>query len=143
MIQNERVNLVAPCGIDCGICELYLCKDHKDLYNHLLSKGFPATKIPCKGCRNIEGYCPVIPEKCETYSCAEKEKATFCVDCTSFPCSKLMPSVDKAEILPHNMKMFNLCRIHAIGAEKFTKESVKIKATYYKGTMEIGKGPKL
>lgn len=54
-----------------------------------------------------------------------------------------MPSVDKAETLPHNMKMFNLCRIHAIGAEEFTKESVKIKATYYKGTMEIGKGPKL
>lgn len=77
MIQNERVNLVAPCGIDCGICELYLCKDHKDLYNHLLSKGFPATKIPCKGCRNIEGYCPVIPENVKLIRVPKKRKRRF------------------------------------------------------------------
>ena len=39
MSSNERINLVAPCGIDCGTCELYLCKENQQLFEYLVGKG--------------------------------------------------------------------------------------------------------
>lgn len=29
---SERLSLVAPCGVDCGICELHLVKPEDELY---------------------------------------------------------------------------------------------------------------
>ena len=46
--------MVAPCGIDCGICELYLCKDNRDLYNFLLSREIPEKSLPYNGCWSIK-----------------------------------------------------------------------------------------
>jgi len=59
MITRERTNLVAPCGIDCGTCELYMCKDNQPLLDYLITKGVPRERIPCAGCRDITGDCPV------------------------------------------------------------------------------------
>jgi len=143
MLSNERINLVAPCGIDCGTCEMNMCKDNEQLFNYFISKGYSKEKLPCKGCRSIEGNCPVIGCKCETYVCLSEKKVDFCFDCKEFPCEKLNPSADRAEILPHNMKVFNLCTIKRIGAEGFIETSSEIKQKYYKGKMQIGKGPQL
>ena len=41
MNTPERLNLVAGCGIDCGICELYICKDNPQLIDELAAKGIP------------------------------------------------------------------------------------------------------
>lgn len=141
MATNERINLVAPCGIDCGICELNMCKDNPQLLIYLVSKGIPKEKLPCKGCRAIKGDCPVISAKCETYICITQKKFDFCFECDDFPCSKLNPSADRAEILPHNLKVFNLCTIKRIGVESFIGESSEIKRKYFNSKMEIGKGP--
>lgn len=143
MTANKRLNLVAPCGIDCGTCELYMCKDNPQLLEYLVSREISEEKLPCAGCRNIEGNCPVIPCKCETYACVKDKNVDFCFDCNDFPCSKLGPSADKANILPHNMKVFNLCTIKRMGVENFTRESSVIKQRYYKGKMEVGKGPQI
>jgi len=143
MKSNERTNLVAPCGIDCGTCELYICKDDPQLYSYLLKRGIPEEKIPCAGCRSIEGNCPVITDKCETYVCIKDKKVNFCFDCISFPCNMLQPCADRANILPHNLKVFNLCKIKSKGVEGFINESSEIKLKYYKGKMEVGKGPQL
>ena len=143
MQTKERQNLVAPCGIDCGICELHACKDNPQLYNYLISTGIPKDKLPCAGCRSIEGNCPVINSKCETYICSLDKKVNFCYECSDFPCSKLNPAADRADILPHNTKVFNLCTIKRIGVEEFTIESAIIKQKYYKGKMAVGKGPQI
>jgi hypothetical protein len=143
MITKQRENLVAPCGIDCGICELYLCKDDPQLRSYLLKRGIPEEKIPCDGCRAIKGNCPVIPEKCETYNCVTNKKVGFCFDCSDFPCIMLQPCADRANLLPHNLKVFNLGKIKNKGVEGFIKESTDIKLKYYKGKMEVGKGPKI
>ena len=37
--MKDRLNLVAPCGIDCGICELYLSRDNQQIREALISKG--------------------------------------------------------------------------------------------------------
>ena len=141
MVLKEREALVAPCGIDCGICEMYTCKDNEVLYEALIAKGFTKDKIPCNGCRSIKGNCPVIPNTCDTYSCIGKKGFDFCSECKEFPCGMLQPSSDRANILPHNLKVYNLCLIRKIGVEEFTKSSTEIKYKYYKGKMIVGKGP--
>jgi hypothetical protein len=141
MASKKRLNLVAPCGIDCGICELYTCGHDHELFNKLIEMDMPKEKLPCDGCRSVEGACPVIGEICETYKCALEKKVEFCYDCNEFPCERLQPAADRAVILPHNMKIFNLCTIKHMGLDAFVKKSPEIKKRYYTGKMAIGKGP--
>jgi len=141
MIDKGRIELVAPCGIDCGSCELYTCRDDAQLLAFLLSKGVPQDKLPCDGCRNIGGHCPVISNICATYACASERKVDFCFECDTFPCGRLHPAADRADVLPHNLKVFNLCSIKNIGVEGFIEKSSEIKQKYYKGKMRIGEGP--
>ena len=143
MMSPERLNLVAPCGIDCGICELYTCRADARLFSVLTARGIPVEKIPCDGCRPIAGRCPIIKEDCETYKCVMEKKVEFCFECSEFPCVKLHPSSKRAEVLPHNMKVFNLCTIKRDGVEAFVEKSSGIKKRYYAGIMEIGKGPQI
>lgn len=143
MSTVERLKLVAPCGIDCGICELHVCRDDSRLFDSLIEKGIPSDKIPCEGCRSVKGNSPVIGATCETYLCVLEKKKEFCYQCDEFPCDKLHPAVDRADVLPHNMKVFNLCTIKKIGIDAFTETSRHIKKRYYTGKMEIGGGPQL
>jgi hypothetical protein len=143
MSTPERIHLVAPCGIDCGACELYLCKDNQQLFAYLVSKGISQEKLPCVGCRDLKGNCPVIGSQCASYACVTKKNVDFCFQCSDFPCSKLHPSADRADVLPHNLKVFNLCTIQRDGVEGFLERSPEIKRTYYKGKMEIGNGPQI
>ncbi|HNW98972.1 MAG TPA: DUF3795 domain-containing protein [Bacteroidales bacterium] len=143
METSERLNLVAPCGIDCGICELYTCKDNTQLFDQLVAKGISKDIIPCKGCRPTNGKCPLIQKICETFNCISKKKLNFCYECNDFPCLTLHPSADRANKLPHNMKMYNLCTIKKEGVENFVKKSSEIKNRYFAGTMAIGKGPQI
>ena len=50
---------------------------------------------------------------------------------------------DRADILPHNLKVFNLCFIQRHGLEEFLKKAPGIKRRYYRGKMAIGQGPKV
>lgn len=143
MQHTERTTLVAPCGIDCGICELYTCRYNQQLYAHLLSRGIPKERIPCNGCRSIQGNCPVIPSTCDTYLCVKEKDVQFCYECNEFPCVRLHPSADRADVLPHNLKVYNLCTIRQKGIEKFIEGSSGTKQTYYKGKMKVGSGPLL
>jgi hypothetical protein len=143
LLTKERIGLVAPCGIDCGTCELYMCKDNSQLQNILVGKGIPKEKLPCPGFRTIKGACPVIGSTCETYLCASVQNVEYCFACKDFPCIKLHPAAHRAEILPHNLKVFNLCTIKRIGVAAFVEKSAEIKKRYYMGKMEIGNGPQL
>lgn len=143
MFKDERIALVAPCGIDCGTCELNLCKNNEQLFGYLVSKGIPREKLPCLGCRQIKGSCPVIGGQCASYACVTEKDVEFCFLCDNFPCSKLHPSADRADVLPHNLKVFNLCTIQRDGVEGFIEVSTDIKKRYYKGKMAIGKGPQI
>ena len=141
MENKERLEMAAPCGIDCGICELYVCNGNPELFDYLVSKGIPKESLPCLGCRKVEGKCPVIGATCETYKCFTEKKIGFCFECREFPCSKLQPSADRANVLPHNLKVFNLCKIQNYGLEEFVEKSMKIRQLYFKGKMIIGAGP--
>jgi len=141
--MENRKKLVAPCGLDCGICELYLSRKDEQLKNALMAKGIPEEVLPCDGCRAAEGACPVIDKKCATFECTHEKGISFCSQCSDFPCMKLAPAADKAEFLPHNTKLFNLCVIRNGGVAELIGKSLEIKQSYYRGKMEIGAGPKL
>ncbi|MFC1633317.1 DUF3795 domain-containing protein [Planctomycetota bacterium] len=141
--MKNRAKLIAPCGLDCGICELYLSRNNAQLMDDLISKGIPKEVLPCDGCRAIEGRCPVIHGQCATFECTNEKRILFCSECNDFPCINLAPAADKAEVLPHNTKLYNLCIIKKNGVEELIERSFEIQQSYYRGRMEIGEGPKL
>ncbi len=137
--ESRAYIMTGFCGIYCGECECHKAKDDLKLMEYMKSKGIP--NLPCPGCREVEGRCPVIGGVCETYQCALEKKVDFCFECDDFPCSRLNPASDRADILPHNLKAFNLCYIQKHGLEEFASHAAEFKNKYYKGKMAVGKGP--
>ncbi|WP_353740044.1 DUF3795 domain-containing protein [Desulfoscipio gibsoniae] len=80
---------------------------------------------------------------CATYACVTGRGLDFCFECPEFPCAKLNPAADRADVLPHNIKLFNLCCIEKQGLAKFLEKLPEIRQRYYQGKMIIGKGPQL
>jgi len=74
----------------------------------------------------------------------KKKGVEFCFECGDFPCGMLQPASDGAAKYPHNMKVFNLCRIRLVGVEKWAEEeALAIRKKYYTGKFIVGKGPVL
>lgn len=136
-MDHER--LTAPCGLPCFDCVVHLAKDDPVLREMLLKKSsVPADRIGCPGCREVEGRCPIIPGTCAIYACSQERGVKFCGDCAGFPCDLLHPYADRADTLPHNTKVFNLCLIRRMGLEAWAKEKAKsVKEVYFKGKWKI------
>lgn len=69
-MQKITKKLIAPCGMDCGLCLHYLREENK-----------------CPGCfsgRKVNGR----PIKCGIRLC-EQRQDEFCFECTQFPCDRL------------------------------------------------------
>lgn len=141
MITDD--NLAAPCGIYCAECPVHKAKDDPKMQEALTARGMKKESVPCPGCRAIKGNCPAIGGICETYTCVNEHGVEFCFECGDFPCAKLNPASDRAAILPHNIKIFNLCFIKEKGLEKWLEEAPQIQDRYYKGKMVIGKSPQI
>jgi len=62
--------LIAPCGMNCGVCERYLRVE-----NH------------CPGCRNGR-LVNQKPIRCAILQCKER-RGEYCFECASFPCDRL------------------------------------------------------
>ena len=96
--------LIAPCGMNCGLCSGYL-------------RG----KKQCPGCHGEEEnkptYCIVCRNKtCEELAASEEE---FCYTCAKFPCARLR-QLDKRYRTKYGMSMIeNLEMIHEIGVDEF------------------------
>src|SRR4030042_3919129 len=92
-------NLVAPCGMNCGICQAYLRKENK-----------------CPGCfsgRKVNGE----PIKCGRRLCKER-KGDFCFECDKFPCDSIK-RLDKRYREKYGMsEIENLEYIRDCGIEK-------------------------
>lgn len=54
--MSNNLNKVGPCGTCCTQC--IASKDDPNIIKMLTDKGFPKEALPCKGCREIDGYCP-------------------------------------------------------------------------------------
>jgi hypothetical protein len=135
----DKNALEAPCGIHCGLCKLNQALTDEKLRQTIEKMNMHT----CTGCRSIDGHCPVIGEQCATWVCTQHHGVEFCSECSEFPCVKLAPSSDRADKLPHNIKVFSLSLRKAKGAHEWSKQIGEIYDRYYRGKMVIGQGPKL
>jgi hypothetical protein len=136
----DRRTLTAPCGIDCFNCQVFqanLTERTRDAIATALGRD-PAS-IACSGCR--AGGCTLFPGACATRSCTQERHVEFCSDCSEFPCARLMPVADGATRYPHNLKLYNLCRIRAVGLDRWAEESKEIRRLYFEGKLVPGEGP--
>ncbi len=138
----SREGLVAKCGLDCSICELYLSRENQELFDYLVSLGIPQNNLPCPGCNHNKGKCSFMIEQCETFKCSEDRDLRYCFECEDFPCEKLQPIADGADKYPHNLKLFNLSVIKSQGIDYFLENSRSIKDKYFKSKFFLGKGAK-
>ena len=75
--MNEE--LVAPCGMNCGICSGYLAFKY-DVKN----KGI---KMPyCAGCRPRDKKCAFLKKRCNLLL---NEQVQYCYECPDYPCDGL------------------------------------------------------
>jgi len=138
----EKKGLTAPCGLDCFNCDLYE-ENLADKLSGLIQEklGIPEHEIACRGCRQQDGkHFHLGPEGCSTLDCVKRKDVDFCFNCDDFPCLYLAPTADGAARYPHNMKMYNLCRIKRFGFEKWFKESDGIRKKYFTGKFVVGRG---
>jgi hypothetical protein len=140
----DKKYLTAPCGLDCFNCGA-LEENITDEYKHSAAAqlGVSPDEIVCRGgCRGEQGKCIWAQGDCAAYSCAEKKGVTYCFECSDFPCALLAPSA-KGVYYPHNMKVYNLCRMKRYGMDAWIAEAADIRKRYYEGDFVVGQGPVL
>ena len=144
MNVTEMVKLTAPCGIDCFNCDVYqanLTSDRRAAIATWL--GRRPDEVGCDGCRAQQGV-NVFVGACPTYECVTERDVDYCFECDIFPCRRLAPARDGAEKYPHNMKVYNLCRMKAVGVGRWAEyEATDIRLRYYTGRFRPGRGARL
>jgi hypothetical protein len=109
-INRLDTNLIAPCGMNCGICMAYL-----------------RNKNVCRGCRDLDGSERNSCVNCIIRNCEfiKRSESKFCYDCEKFPCKRLK-QLDKRYRTKYHMSMIeNLDNIKTIGLEKFVRNEYK------------------
>lgn len=104
---NQKANLlIAPCGMNCGICLAYLRPKNK-----------------CTGCRIELTSKPKTRTLCKIKNCSyfSKGSSKFCYGCTDYPCKRL-EQLDKRYRTKYHMSMIeNLDNIKMLGLDKFVQ----------------------
>ena len=141
--MKDKRSLTAACGLDCFNCDIYEKNLTEELAESIhLKSGVSKKDISCKGCRQQDGkHYHFPPDGCATLNCAGTRGVEFCCDCTDFPCEFLAPLADGADQYPHNMKIYNLCRIKKIGLDRWIEmEAGHIRKNYFTAKFIVGKG---
>ena len=126
MESLNKTSLIAPCGMNCGICMAYLRE-----------------KNQCPGCRAADTNKAVTVVGCKIKKCEviQKSKAKFCFGCDNFPCKNLK-HLDKRYRTKYSMSMIeNLGNIKDFGIRKFLEnEDVRWSCSQCGGTICVHKG---
>ena len=104
-----KEQLIAPCGMNCGVCVSYLAMSHD-----LNQKGF--SRKYCPGCRPRGKNCLFMKD-----SCARVGKGTvrYCFECGDFPCKRLKDLDHRYRSKYHLSMIANLEQIRDGGMEQF------------------------
>jgi len=140
----DYARLTAPCGLDCFNCVFYLAQESREaravLERNSRLNGLPVDMMLCRGCRDQAGLIELHrfvssraeDEPCPAFECTQKKGLDFCCQCDDFPCDVLHPCADRAEKVPHNTKVFNLCLIRKMGLEEWAKhKAARVRETYF------------
>jgi hypothetical protein len=140
MKMNKKYQ-TAPCGLDCFNCNLHV-ENITDDYKIKVAeyRKISPDEVPCMGCRAENGKCRYAEFDCATWKCAQEKGISYCFECDDFPCGLLAPTA-KGASFPHNMKVYNLCRMKLVGIDAWSEESAGIRKRYYEGNFIVGRGP--
>jgi len=121
-----ETRLIAPCGMNCGICMAYLRKERKCLGCYVDDSNKPSTILNC------------IIRNCETI---KTNQSGFCYECESYPCKRLK-QLDKRYRTKYSMSMIeNLESIKRIGLSAFiANEKVRWRCTKCGGVICVHRG---
>lgn len=104
MQNQDRWDLVAPCGLYCGECTAFLNEE-------------------CGGCRSDEGLSKNYKKYCKIYACSSGKNLNVCLECRKFPCEFF--DFFKAEKLEESSWFLdiwsNMKQIKVVGLTKFLK----------------------
>ncbi|MBP1648637.1 MAG: hypothetical protein H6Q30_2082 [Bacteroidetes bacterium] len=124
--QLNRYSLVAPCGMNCGICMAYLREQNR-----------------CPGCRSADTDKAITVVRCKIKNCGALQRTSvkYCVDCDCFPCMNLK-HLDKRYRTKYNMSMIeNLECIKTHGIRAFArKEKLRWTCSECGGTICVHRG---
>ena len=110
--MEER--LIAPCGMNCGVCTSYLA-----MMRDLKNKGFG--KKYCAGCLPRGKNCVFMKKQC---SLLGNGLVRFCYECSDYPCRRLK-TMDKRYREKYHMSMIeNLDLIKSDGIERLLEREV-------------------
>ena len=112
MIKIELTeDLIAPCGMNCGICKFH-----------------NREKNTCPGCKELHKKIPRTRFKCTVRECKilKDKKWKYCSDkCNNYPCRRLK-SIDKRYQTKYHMSMIeNLKYIKEKGIDDFLEKEKK------------------
>jgi len=121
-----KSSLIAPCGMNCGICMAYLREKKK-----------------CPGCRAADTNKTITVIRCKIKNCPElnKNNLKICVKCKKFPCERIK-HLDKRYRTKYNMSMIeNLENIKKLGVREFIKnEKIRWACSQCGGTICVHRG---
>jgi hypothetical protein len=107
--QDMEERLIAPCGMNCGLCVNYLA-----MKNDLNKYGFK--RMYCRGCIPRGENCIFMKEHCRLVG---EGLVRFCYECKNFPCKRLK-ALDKRYRTKYHLSMIeNLEFIRDNGIEGF------------------------
>ena len=108
-------DLIAPCGMNCGICKAYLA----------YSRGVPCEKgkvSHCSGCLVRNKNCTFVRRDCEKL---RKKQIRFCYECAEMPCKQLA-KLDDHYRTHYGMSMVeNQKMMKEEGIDEFLKNQAK------------------
>jgi hypothetical protein len=105
MPDDLSPTLLAPCGVTCGVCYVYLRK-----------------KKPCLGCRAADDAKPGHCRTCKIKTCAADQGLDFCYQCASFPC-QIIKRLDKSYRQRYQVSLIeNGLRLKALGAAAYLQQ---------------------
>ncbi|WP_406655930.1 DUF3795 domain-containing protein [Methanolobus sp. ZRKC2] len=109
MESSNDISLLAPCGINCSVCMVYLRERNK-----------------CPGCRGPDDNKPISRTGCKIKNCTTfcKGDAEFCFECEDFPCKRLK-GLDKTYRTKYSMSIIdNLENIREFGIVEFLENEI-------------------
>ncbi len=105
-----RLKLIAPCGLNCGVCRAHL-----------------RVNKPCPGCRGDDTGKPKTCVQCKIKTCERLARGTarYCFGCDIFPCATLARLDKRYRTRYGTSAMDNLLSIQKIGVRKFVESETR------------------
>jgi hypothetical protein len=126
MEPSKKILLIAPCGMNCGVCMAHLRERNR-----------------CSGCRGTDPNRPITRLRCKIKNCKVPKEggAKFCFECQRFPCDTLKRLDARYRSRYKTSVIENLNYIETFGVGKFLRsEKAKWTCAGCGGTICIHKG---